>query len=86
MGFLRQIQEFLRDKTRDRLCVYLHRIGVDAKIAERNRREENIIAVDAYSKSLGILEISEGYIRWINIIKRTQQGHTNYYLELFLIL
>jgi len=50
------------DRTRDELCVGLQAMGVDARMAERGRREE-----ETGKGSLGVLDIAQGPVRWINV-------------------
>jgi hypothetical protein len=64
-----QMRELLRDKTRDRLAQNLNSMGVTAVLAERGRVEEKI-ENSWYQRSLGIIDISEGSVRWINMLKK----------------
>lgn len=41
MSFGDRLYEALRDKARDRLCVDLRRLGIDARSAEAGREEED---------------------------------------------
>lgn len=63
------MREFLRDKTRDKLALNLHSLGVSAVLSERNRIEEKV-ENSWYQRSLGIIDIPEGSIQWINILKK----------------
>ena len=63
------MKELLRDKTRDKLLQNLTSIGVTAVLAERGRAEEKI-ENSWYQRSLGIIDIPEGSVRWINILKK----------------
>lgn len=69
MGFFDKVQETFRDKdtTRDDLCAGLQSMGIDAQMAERGRIEECIEYGSQYS--LGLIDIPEGPIRWINVIR-----------------
>ena len=49
------------DKSRDELCAGLQTIGVDARMAERGRPEEK-----TGEGSLGLIDIGQGSVRWIN--------------------
>lgn len=60
--------DILRDRTRDTTCEILQSWSVDAQMAERGRPEEKI-GLRPYRKSLGIIDIAEGPIRWINVIR-----------------
>jgi len=73
ISFFDKVKETFRDKTRDNLCASLQRIGIDAKLAERYLGEENI-ECGVYSKSLGIINIREGPIRWVNVVHRSDQA------------
>ena len=50
------------DRTRDKLCAGMQAMGVDARMAERGRLEEK-----TGEGSLGVLDIAQGPIRWINV-------------------
>jgi len=60
---------FLRDKTRDKLVQALTSFGVTAVLSERGRMEEKIDN-SWYQRSLGIIDIPEGLVSWINILKK----------------
>ena len=47
----------------------LNSLGIRAQLAERGRAEEKI-ENSWYQRSLGIIDISEGPVRWINILKK----------------
>jgi len=63
------MRELLRDKTRDKLAQNLNSLGVAAVLSERNRIEEKV-ENSWYQRSLGIIDIPEGLVRWINILKK----------------
>jgi len=63
------MRELLRDKTRDKLAQKLNSLGIRADLAERGRSEEKI-ENSWYQRSLGIIDIPEGLVRWINILKK----------------
>ena len=63
------MKERFRDKTRDQLTYALNLLGVGAEMAERGRAEEKI-QDSWYQRSLGIIDIPEGPVRWINILKK----------------
>ncbi len=67
MGFLDELGERFRDKTRDDVCAALRSLGVDAQMAERGRAEEEIGERGASGASLGIIDIPEGAIRWVHV-------------------
>jgi hypothetical protein len=63
------MKEIFRDKTRDKLAQNLNSLGIRAELAERGRAEEKI-ENSWYQRSLGIIDIPEGLVRWINILKK----------------
>jgi hypothetical protein len=69
----------IRDKTRDNMYADLRRLGIDARMVQRGRVEEEIRG----KGSLGIIHIPEGAIRWVNIRKETYHsgggGSQKYY-------
>ena len=64
----------IRDKTRDNLAAQLVALGVSAKLADRGRVEERV-GKPVFHRSLGIIDISDGPMRWINIVKRDGNKH-----------
>jgi len=77
-----RVQEIFRDYdyTSDNIYAGLRSLGIDAQIAERGRAEENIECGEN-SKSLGMIDIPEGPIRWVNVIKRTVHQEDTYYIK-----
>ena len=63
------MKELFRDKSRDKLAQNLNSLGIRADLAERGRAEEKI-ENSWYQRSLGIIDIPEGLVRWINILKK----------------
>ena len=63
------MREKMRDKSRDDLAYALNLFGVKSKMSDRGRPEEKV-ENSWYQRSLGVIDISEGPIRWINILKR----------------
>ncbi|MFC1921441.1 hypothetical protein ACFLYQ_06945 [Chloroflexota bacterium] len=63
------MKELLRDKTRDKLAQNLASLGITAILAERGREEEKV-ENSWYQRSLGTIDIPEGLVRWINILKK----------------
>jgi len=63
------MKEILRDKSRDELARTLNSLGIRAALAERGRPEEKV-ENSWYQRSLGIIDIPEGVVRWINILKK----------------
>ena len=65
----------LAHKTRDELTAALNSIGVKAEMTERGRVEEKV-ENSWYQRSLGVIDIPEGPIRWINILKKDGGKHS----------
>jgi len=63
------MRELLRSKTRDKLAQNLGSLDVTTILAERGRVEEKI-ENSWYQRSLGIIDIPEGLVRWISILKK----------------
>ena len=63
------IREKWRDKTRDEIAGAINSLGIKAEMAERKRTEEKILN-PWWTRSLGIIDIPEGPIKWINVIKK----------------
>ena len=57
------------EDTRVELCTALKSLGVDAQLAARGRVEEKIHFDPR--QSLGVLDIAEGPIRWVNVTQET---------------
>jgi len=68
MGLFGKIRETFRDPTRNNICADLQTLGIDAQLAERGRDEEGIDC-DAFN-SVGVIDIREGPIRWVNVVRR----------------
>ena len=69
------MKEIFRDKSRDELARNLNSLGVRADLAERGRAEEKI-ENSWYQRSLGIIDLPEGLVRWINILKKDGSGRS----------
>ena len=63
------MKEKLRDKSRDDLTRALNSLGVGAEMAERGRPEEGV-RKSWGKRSLGVIDISKGPIRCINVVKQ----------------
>lgn len=63
------IREKWRDKTRDEIASAINSLGIKAEMPERKRTEEKILN-SWLTRSLGIIDIPEGPIKWINIVKK----------------
>ena len=61
----RELKDLFSNTTREDLCAGLRAIGVDARLAERGRPEEK---KTAYSGPRGVIDVSEGPIRWVNVV------------------
>ena len=64
-----RLRERWRDKTRDNLTSTLNSLGVQAGMTERGRAEEEV-RKGFFTRSLGVVDIPEGPIRWINVVKQ----------------
>ena len=69
------MREKMRDKSRDDLAYALNLFGVKAEMSDRGRPEEKV-ENSWFQRSLGVIDISEGPIRWINILKRDRSKDT----------
>jgi len=65
------------DHARDDICGRLRCLGVEARTADRGRIEEKI----GGSGSLGLIDIAEGPILWVNVRKINEEGGTLRYTE-----
>lgn len=72
------MREKLRDKTRDQLADALNALGVGAEVAERGRGEERVGA--SWAQSLGVIDIAEGPVRWINVVRQSNQYGSRWWL------
>ena len=63
------LSDRFRDKTRDTLAEALSALGVPAEMADRDRPEEKL-GRRMFARSLGIIDIAEGPIAWVNVIKQ----------------
>jgi tetratricopeptide (TPR) repeat protein len=70
MGFLDKVKELFQDKDemRNNVCAHLQKLGIDAEMAERGRAEE-VINSRSDRELLGMIDIPEGPIRWVNVRK-----------------
>ncbi|UCB43909.1 MAG: hypothetical protein JSV77_04490 [Dehalococcoidales bacterium] len=57
-----------KDKTRHRLCTHLRTIGLNVQVSERGLHEEGISG-GLIGTSLGLLEVHESPIQWINMLE-----------------
>jgi hypothetical protein len=71
--FLQSVKELFRDKTRDRICAGLRMLGIDAQMSLRGRIEERVCG----GNSLGIIDIHNSPIDWVNIRKETRGSGEN---------
>ena len=70
------MKETLRDKTRDELAWNLTNFaGVNAHMSDRGRLEEKV-EKSWYQRSLGVIDIADGPIKWINILKKDGSQHS----------
>ena len=68
------MKESLRDKTRDDLTFALNAAGVGSEMSDRGRVEDKV-ENSWYQRSLGVIDISEGAIKWINILKKIEKSY-----------
>ena len=73
---------FFRNKTRDKVCARLCAIGLDAIVVDRGRPEENIgeegWVFGENEKSLGLIEVRDSPIRWVNLLDIVRNRGTQY--------
>lgn len=89
-GFWRRIEEqFL---ARNKVCARLCSIGLNAHMVERGRAEENVgldWVMRKDDKSLGLIEIHESQICWVNVIEtksgKGTQGETVRYENVYIV-
>ena len=60
-----ELRERIRDHARDKLCEDLQALGIQAQMSERGRPQEKILPIR--QRSLGVIDIVEGPIRWIHV-------------------
>ena len=65
----------LRDKSRDDLADSISSLGVQASLAQRGRNEEKFQKFWIFKRSLGVIDIADGPIRWINYLKRDRSNN-----------
>lgn len=68
MSFFRRIAGGLRGSTRQRLCADLRAMELETWIVERGRPEEGISG-GLMGTSLGLIEVRDSPIRWINVLE-----------------
>jgi hypothetical protein len=72
-----------QDQTRDRLCVHLQSIGVNAQLEPRGRNEEECRdKITEHSRgysadSLGLIKIEKSPIQWVNVIRWSEPAGDN---------
>ena len=73
------MKDKFRDKTRDQLLDTLNLIGVKAEMTERKGVSLGKLSISKdlekienswYQRSLGLIEVSESPIKWINVLKK----------------
>ena len=85
MGFFNKAKEALRDKTRDKLCEALQKMGVDAQLAERGITEEKETTKNWGWHSKGLIEISKSPIKWVNVVTAYDGQYTRWW-NVYLVL
>ena len=74
---MRKIADWFRNKSRDQLADALNASGVGAEMAERGRHEE---AFKRQGSSLGLINITQGPVKWINVVEHiVRDAATTYY-------
>ena len=69
--------DWFRDKTRDRICHGLLELGAHARMSVRGRPEEK-----TGPGSLGIIDIDEGPIAWVNVRRVAgEDDEQDYYID-----
>ena len=68
------MKDKFRDKTRDNLNQSLNLVGVTAVLAQRDHERESV-ENSWYQRSLGVINVAESSISWINVLK--QDGGKN---------
>ena len=78
-------KERLRDKTRDKLTWALSALGIAATMVERGRAEESVNN-SWYQRSLGVIDLPDGPVRWINVLKKdgSQYSAPQWWYTLFI--
>tara|TARA_Y100000588_G_scaffold392600_1_gene505121 strand:- start:3328 stop:3885 length:558 start_codon:yes stop_codon:yes gene_type:complete len=69
------MKEQMRDKTRDQLQQALNSAHVRAEMSERKSDLEEVDN-SWYQRSLGVIEISDSPVKWINILKKDGSQHS----------
>lgn len=73
-GFLERVFENLRDDARDDVASGLQLLGLKAEMAERRRPEESMRGASFFGRgSLGIIDVSDDLIKWINVVRTKRQ-------------
>lgn len=68
---MRKIRDWFRDYSRDDLVETLNASGIGAEMAERGRPEE---AFKRQGDSLGLIDITQGPVKWINVVRHAVGG------------
>ena len=69
MSFISKVREAFRNKTREDICAHLRGLGIAVQMAPRGRAEEKIYT--GPRRSFGVVDITEGPIRWVNVTSAT---------------
>ena len=81
-GFLERVFEKLRDDVRDDVASGIQLFGIKIEMAERRRPEESIRGASFFGRgSLGIIDVSDDLIKWINVVRtkrRDKNGPSRY--------
>lgn len=84
-GFFDKVLPIFGDDTRDNFRAGLQALGIPAKMADRGWHEQHIVW-EPFTRSLGFIDITEGPICWVNVLRRQYsiplgQLVTTYYAE-----
>ena len=71
-----RLRKRFRDRARDNLTAHLISLGIPASMAERNRTEEKVSRLWIFKRSLGLIDISVGPIKSINVLKKNRDRNS----------
>lgn len=78
MDTIDSLKDLVRDDTRDRIYKTLQNMGISARMVDLGRPDEEV-GLRPYFKSLGLIDISESPICWINVIRKRITHITEYF-------
>ena len=94
MAGFSKLGDRFRDHTRDNICIALQRLGISAQLAARGQPEERVYSPitwsfcrwtpawvrDSVYGSLGVIEVTDTAIRWVNV-KSYGGEDSDYYID-----